>query len=390
MKKTQRSLLIDKFIQENLDLSNADLATALKNKFGETYSESGVRVRRHRAMKTNIEVEQKPVQTYVERKQEAENKSALRKEANQLIEENTKLRREHDALLQIQSNLKSTKIEKPKGSDESYATAIALLSDMHIEETIVSEKVSGLNKYNLTIAEKRMKEFFINTLKLTKKEQQDVKIDTLILAILGDAISGNIHAELLENCSLRPIEAIILAQEWIISGIQYILDNSELKLVIPCCVGNHTRITHKVHLSTEQGNSLEYFMYHSMRKHFEKNKRVEFIVGDGYFIHLNVYGYTLAFSHGHAIKYGGGIGNLFIPAYKAISQWQKGKPADYYFWGHFHSFKFGGNFICNGSIIGYSPFALSIKADFEKPKQVFCLIDEKRGLTGIFPILFSI
>jgi len=51
-----------------------------------------------------------------------------------------------------------------------------------------------------------------------------------------------------------------------------------------------------------------------------------------------------------------------------------------------HQFKDGGNFICNGSLIGYNAFALSIKADYEKPKQAFFLVDKKRGKSIVAPI----
>ena len=46
----------------------------------------------------------------------------------------------------------------------------------------------------------------------------------------------------------------------------------------------------------------------------------------------------------------------------------------------------GGNFISNGSLIGYNAFAVKIGASYEPPRQAFCLIDSKRGKTGVFPI----
>jgi hypothetical protein len=54
--------------------------------------------------------------------------------------------------------------------------------------------------------------------------------------------------------------------------------------------------------------------------------------------------------------------------------------------GHFHQLFDGGRFIVNGSLIGYDSFALSIKASYEKPKQVMFLMDRKRGRTFTCPI----
>jgi hypothetical protein len=126
------------------------------------------------------------------------------------------------------------------------------------------------------------------------------------------------------------------------------------------------------------GNSLEYAMYHVLAKDFDGNKRVKFLITTSYLSFVTVGGYTIRFHHGHAIKYGGGIGGIFIPAFKAISQWQKSRSADLDVFGHFHASKDGGNFLCNGSLIGYNEYAVSIKCDYEKPKQTFFLVDHKR------------
>ena len=85
--------------------------------------------------------------------------------------------------------------------------------------------------------------------------------------------------------------------------------------------------------------------------------------------------------------YQGGVGGIYIPVNKSIAQWSKAKHADLDIFGHFHQLRDGGNFLCNGSMIGYNAFALSIKADFEEPKQILTLIDKRRGRTCTWPIL---
>jgi hypothetical protein len=210
-----------------------------------------------------------------------------------------------------------------------------------------------------------------------------------VLALLGDFISGNIHEELLESCSLRPIDAILLAKDWLTSGIKFLLQNTDCDFTIVTAVGNHTRITHQVHIANERGNNLEYFMYHVMAKEFANEPRVRFIIEDSYHTYLKVYDKTIRFHHGHAIKYGGGVGGLTIPVNKAIAQWNKTRVADLDVFGHWHQQFDGGNFLCNGSIIGYNAFALFIKAGFEHPKQLFFLMDRKRGKTVVCPILFK-
>jgi hypothetical protein len=319
------------------------------------------------------------------------NKSDVDKKYKLMLDENDKLQRELEIALQTtQFNPKD--IEYKAQTNDSEAVAVMVASDFHLEELVKSEKVNGLNEFNLRVAEQRAKEFFQNGVRLLKKEQQDVKIKTLILALLGDFISSNIHEELLENCQLRPAEAIIFAEELIVGGIEYILKHTEVNLIIPCCVGNHTRITRKVHISTEQGNSLETIMYSHIARYFKDNKRVKCIIAKGYHQYVTIFdNYTIRFHHGHAMSYGGGVGSIYIPVRKAIAQWQKIKPANLDVFGHFHNYKIDGDlFVLNGSLIGFNAFALAIKADYEKPRQAFFLIDKKRGKTVHCPIMFSV
>lgn len=266
---------------------------------------------------------------------------------------------------------------------ESVAFAIA--SDWHVEENVKPESVDDTNKYTMGIAKKRAENFFTSTLKLVKKEQQDASIDTLVLALIGDFISSNIHDELMESCEVPPVEAAMFAQNLLASGIEYILNNSELKLIIPCCVGNHSRITHQVHVSTEQGNSLEWMIYNNLAKHFSKEKRITFVLSKSYFTWIRVYGYDVRFHHGHAIKYGGGIGGLTVPFIKAIARYDVERKAYLDVVGHFHNRMDGGKFIVNGSLIGNTPYGMRLGFT-GKPEQAFFLISKDHGKTIVAPI----
>jgi hypothetical protein len=144
-----------------------------------------------------------------------------------------------------------------------------------------------------------------------------------------------------------------------------------------------------VHVSTEAGNSLEFFMYHSMAQRFKGEKRVDFQISDGYHNYLQVYNYLIRLHHGHAIKYGGGVGGVTIPLNKAIAQWNKAMNVYLDIMGHWHQFRDSGNAIINGSLVGYAAYSLSIKADYERPRQGFFLLDKKRGKTIVAPVLLE-
>jgi hypothetical protein len=282
-------------------------------------------------------------------------------------------------------------IEPREPSGTAEGVAVLNLSDWHVEERVDPATVSYQNEYNLDIAQERAGKCFRSGLRLIRLLQQDIKIHTAVVGLLGDFISGDIHDEIIENCQLRPTEAIEFAQNLIIGGLEHLLENSDLSLIIPCHSGNHARTTKKVHFSTENGHSLEYLMYRSIERHITQKygERVDFRVSKGYHSYVDIFGKPVRFHHGHAINYQGGIGGIFIPAFKAISQWDKMRQAHVDFFGHFHQHKDGSKFVSNGSLIGFNTYALSIKADFEHPNQTLALFDKKRGRTCTWPILFT-
>lgn len=303
------------------------------------------------------------------------------------IAEIMRLRDENEQLAELKGTVSSYEI-KAKSGKKHEAVAFAILSDTHIEENVKPESVGGSNEYNLRIAKARMEAFFRNTVKLVSKEQQDAHIDTLVLAILGDLISGNIHDELMESCEVPPIEAAILAQNFIISGIEYILKNTNLNLLVPCCVGNHSRITSQVHVSTEQGNSLEWMIYSNLAAHFKNNKRVQFVLSKSYFTWVKVYDFDIRFHHGHAMKFGGGVGGMTIPVLKAIARYDLQKKAYLDVFGHVHNPMDGGKFISNGSMIGDTPYGARLGFT-GRPQQQFFLIDKGYGKTIVAPIFLD-
>lgn len=318
-----------------------------------------------------------------------ENAKLLQKKYSQAIKTIKTLEKRNEIVGGMKRTIKIDHIKPKKGDNESEATCFWIASDWHVEENVDPKVVLGLNEYNMAIAKERSEAYFRTGLRITDILARDIAIDTIVIALLGDFITNDIHDELVEINEVGPMHAAIYAQNLIASGIQYVLDNSKYNLIIQCHSGNHGRTTKTSQMSTENAHSLEYFMYVYLRDYFRNNKRVIFNIADGFMSYLDVYDYKVRFLHGHTVKYGGGIGGMTIPINKAIAGWDSTGHADLTVMGHFHKYGDGGNWLTNGSMIGYNGYALSIKASFEKPKQALFLIDKKRGKTMTCPIMFD-
>jgi hypothetical protein len=272
-----------------------------------------------------------------------------------------------------------------KKSKASEATAVVLASDWHYEEDVRGDAVDGLNEFDRKIGTVRIHNFFNNVARLVNAKQKSIEVKNLVFALLGDFITGNIHEEI--DTNLDPGEALLEVASHIGSGIRYLLKNTNVNITVPCHSGNHGRATRTVHQGNEHANSFEYLMYHFLGGEFKDEKRVKFVIAKGYHSYLDIAGFKIRFHHGHNLKYNGGVGGIFIPTRKAIAQWNKARPVELDCFGHFHQLLYGGNFVCNGCLIGYNAFALSIKADYEKPKQAFFLVNhDRKEVTDFSPV----
>ena len=271
------------------------------------------------------------------------------------------------------------------------ATAIAIASDWHCEEPVTLESTNGLNEYNLDVFDTRSKWFFRNLHNLMDKEARDVPIRNLVLAVLGDLITGSIHHDGAESNQLGPMDAIALVGDTIIGGVTQLVKDTDKSVTVTLVLkpGNHSRITPKQRVHTEHENSLEWLIYHFIAKQFAKDPRVRVVRERNLLTNLEVHGRMLRFTHGHAFHYSGGVGGITIPVLKKIAEWDKGRQAYRTFFGHLHTYFEGPNFTANGSMIGYNPFGEWGGAAYEPPRQAFDLISSRHGLMVKCPILLE-
>jgi len=309
------------------------------------------------------------------------------KNINNLLGKEVQLLRNQLSILdRTGKELKFTKpikiVENNKKKNE--VVPICLLSDAHVEERVDKQSVNGLNEYNPDIAKDRLNNYFINVLKLINNERQNSTVDTMVLGILGDMISGYIHEELMESNYLSPVQAIIFAQDILISGLTYLSENGDFKkIVVVCKVGNHSRLSTRKKYSTGYKNSLEYIMYHNIIHHITEKgyNNIQFVFEENEFSYVNIFDKVIGFSHGDHFNYRGGIGGLEIPFKTWLYKSSENVKADLRCIGHWHTHLVSSRGIINASVIGFNAFALGCSFKYEPPTQHMQLLDKKRGFT---------
>jgi hypothetical protein len=287
------------------------------------------------------------------------------------------------------AGVKTRKITRTRrGGKRPDATAILVCSDWHVEEYVdPATNVPG-NEYTLEIAERRIAQLVQRAGMLIEHEKSLTNIRRVVVAALGDFVTGHIHDDLVETTQLAPLAAT----RWAGARLGGVIESmSEIApVLVVTASGNHGRTTHKPRIATENEHSFEQHLYLTMAAQ-ERRKHVSWQVGAGYLNIADLDGFPVRFHHGHAIRFGGGVGGLTIPANKAISNWNISRRVQLDVFGHWHTFSWlPYRFVANGSLIGHNAFADRIKAEFQPPSQSLIVVDHSHNrVTKVLPVFVA-
>lgn len=284
------------------------------------------------------------------------------------------------------NNVKIYDIKPTTKNNVSESVPIFLLSDVHFEEVIKKESVLGMNEYNPEIAKKRLEAYFVNLVKLTTHAQRSYhNMNQVVIGVLGDLISNYIHEELQQTNAMSPLEAISTVKSIVLSGFKYIHDNLNVdKITVVFVAGNHGRSSQKTNFSNFTYMSYEYYLgvdIKSMCETLGLNK-FAFVIPRSEMALIELFDKRLIFLHGTRIKGGNGVGGVSVPISRYFNRLARSFNADYMFLGHFHQSIYNKQFCVNGSVVGYSPYAMGNGCDFEVPQQSMVILDSKRGFTA--------
>jgi hypothetical protein len=276
---------------------------------------------------------------------------------------------------------------KPRRRVRHDATAILMLSDVHCEERVLPETVNGENDYSLDVCQLRIAELEERFLDCLAHERNQADIRRVLVWLGGDFITGHIHPDCVEVAQLSPMNAT----RWIAERLRGLIDNvaQHADEVIVCTnAGNHGRSNEgKPRIATEMDHSWEQLMYFTLARE-ERNKNVRWQIAEGHLGYVDLDGFLVRTTHGHSIRFAGGVYGLALPASKAIARWDAGRRADLTIFGHYHSWGWlrGARYVANGSVIGHSPYAERV-ASPERPCQGMAIVDHGRNeVTRAYPL----
>lgn len=313
----------------------------------------------------------------------------LREDKEILIKEYDELLKAHEIALALKEYT-NTNIPVITLNSNSKNQGIPLIqySDWHVEEKVEKSTTLGLNEFNPDIARKRVKKLTENTLKLIRKERQDIDIKKLFINLGGDFINSYLHEHDVQMNYMSPLEAIVYAKELLKESLLTLIEYGEfLQVDIMCDRGNHPRLTHRMQSSNDYKMNLEAMLYNMLKQEISDSS-INWHIPESEFGYIKIGDKMIRTMHGHQIKFKGGLGGITIPLNKYIMRLDQTRQADYTCMSHWHTLNMIND--CNtsisGSLVGFNSYSASLAMKYQPPMQVFQLLDMKRGFTTRIPI----
>ena len=197
------------------------------------------------------------------------------------------------------------------------------LSDTHVGERVYKEQMRNLNEYNFDIFNKRMYGWANQILKHATYRRQIAPVDELIIPMLGDMISGDIHEELARSNMANCMEQMIRGASIIGQALMYLAPHFT-KITVPCVVGNHGRMTRKPPMK-DKYMDWDYMLYQWIAAFCKNQDNLEFHIPRSFLTTFKIHDKVVLIMHGDSISGAGSSGSITgaIAKLRSVFQYRK-------------------------------------------------------------------
>jgi hypothetical protein len=288
-----------------------------------------------------------------------------------------------DALATAQ--ITAPKWAKPAKKKARRATALVLLSDLHLDEVVKPDEMLDLNAYNRDIALKRLKKVTQAVPTVARDHLSGFDYDGCVLLLGGDIFTGIIHEELKETNAAPILASLEYWLDPMAAAIQLLRDEFE-KLLVVSVVGNHGRMSQKWRYKGAVEDNFDWFLARQLARHFAGDKRISWHIPLALDAYFDVYGFRHLLTHGNQARGGSGIAGLMTPL--ALFDHRKRRrdastigAATHTWLGHWHQLLLLNGMTVNGSLKGYDEYAFGSNFPYEDPQQAFAVITPEHNVT---------
>lgn len=325
--------------------------------------------------------------------------AALRAQVKDLLAELADAKAFARALRYVEANPLAPAQIKPreKSSRLHEATAVCVLSDLHLDETVDPAEINGVNEYNPQIAAERMDRLAVGLvwqLEMLRSQGTEAGyvIRDLLVPNLGDVTTNYLRAEDYHGNAMTPMDGFVFAAGLEVRFLATLAARCPwlVSIKAPRVPGNHDRmsLTPRTPFRKRVGMSSAPLLAHmiSNAPEIRADKRISVSLSHSEHVYIGVYGREVRGMHGDRFKYQGGVGGIFVPARRHVMGLNKTRHAAFTIFGHWHTAKKDDLWASNGSLIGPNAYSIALGMDPEPPAQIMFVIDKDRGVRHFTPI----
>lgn len=314
------------------------------------------------------------------------------KRLEELVLTEERVRREIIGLTRAQVDVPDWVQRRPRKADRKHFAGVPTFfaSDWHWGERVRPAEIGGVNEYTLEIAHKRAQTFIEVGIELLREHMTAAEYEGVVLALGGDMLSGDIHDELSQTNELESMPALLDLHGVLIACIERLAGEFG-RVFVPCVTGNHGRTSRKPRAKRRNHTNFDWLLYHLLAKHFERDKRISFLIPEGPDAYYRIYGTRYLLTHGDQFRGGDGmigpIGPIFRGDKKKRSRNAEiDRSYDVLLMGHFHQYMHLAQTIVNGSLKGYDEYAYAGNFPYEPAQQALWVTHPDHGITFRMPI----
>jgi hypothetical protein len=297
-----------------------------------------------------------------------------------------------EAIKELLHGVVSAPVEPPnwlvehKSPGKALHVPMVIWSDWHCGEVVSLSETNGQNEFNTQIFERRVRRLVEKTIHLCRHHGPG-NYPGIVINLLGDMVSGALHAELLKTDEEEVIPSALRVRDILAWALGVMADEFG-RVYVPCTSGNHGRNTMKPQFKRTVFENFDWLIYQLLARTFAKDKRITFDIPDSNEVSYKVYGFRFLAMHGDmlGVKGGDGIIGSLGPILRGEMKVGKqasamGRHYDVLLLGHWHQHIMLRRIIVAGTLKGWDEFAAkALRAPPAPPSQPLWFVERKVGI----------
>jgi predicted phosphodiesterase len=282
--------------------------------------------------------------------------------------------------------------EAPAGTP---GTPVLVLADWHAGEVVRREELGGINAYNRQIMVRRVHRVIETAIDIATHHVVNPRYQGIVVPILGDMVTGEIHDELARTNDTDPLPAVLLVADLLTEALRR-LHAVFGRVYVPAVCGNHGRTDRKQPAKTFTPRNYDWLIYQMVERRL-LDLGVKDVVIESSFaneVSFTIHGHRFMALHGHdlGVKGGDGIIGPLGPIMRGrikvgAQQASIGRDFDTLLLGHWHGFYYVEGLLVTNTLKGYDEYAKNVlRAKPSRPSQSLFFVHPDHGISSVWQV----